>query len=215
MRHGLRLPGLRLLASALPGMLIAYAAMAAGEYRESFDETRPHAEMLQGQLFVGDGGGWTGEVKNGTYFLIDRETPGAKKVIVLPNPVDATAKIGVSVIGQFEGQKAGAGLVYGHKPDGSYYAFVVMANSGYALYRGSAEGLQQLSRATNKAIQVSSVNHLAAELKGNEAVLSVNGERVYGHTAEAGASLQGQVGIIAIDKGAYSFDDFALTQAGK
>ena len=118
----------------------------------------------------------------------------------------------MSIIGQFEGQKAGAGLVYGHQPDGGYYAFVVMANSGYALYRGGADGLRQLSKATNKAIQVSSVNHLAVELKGSEAVLSVNGERVYGHSAEGGASLQGQVGIIAIDRGAYSFDDFSLAQ---
>jgi hypothetical protein len=43
--------------------------------------------------------------------LIDRETPGAAKVIVLPEPVTGSAKITVSVFGQFEGEKAGAGLV--------------------------------------------------------------------------------------------------------
>ena len=150
----------------IPGFALRVRdARGGARYRESFDETRPPQEMFQGRLLVGDADGWTGEVKKGTYFLIDRETPEAKKVIVLPKPVPGTAKIGVSIIGQFEGQKAGAGLVYGYKPDGGYYAFVVMANSGYALYRGGAEGLQQLSKATNKAIQVSSVNHLSAELK--------------------------------------------------
>ena len=171
--------------------------------------------MFQGRLLVGEADGWTGEVKKGTYFLINRETPEAEKIIVLPKPVPGAAKIAVSIIGQFEGQKAGAGLAYGYQPDGGYYAFVVMANSGYALYRGGADGLRQLSKATNKAIRVASVNHLAVELNGSQAVLSVNGERVYGHSAEAGASLQGQVGIIAIDRGAYSFDDFSLAQGGK
>ena len=209
MRHRLQS-----LALVIPGVLIAYTAIAAGEYRESFDETRPPAEMLQGQLFVGEGGGWKGEVKKGTYFLIDRETPDAVKTVVVPPPVKGEAKVTVTVFGQFEGEKAGAGVVYGYQPDG-YFAFVVAANKGYALYRGGPQGLRQISKGTNNAIQVSSVNRLAAELKGNEAVLSVNGERVYGHAAEAGTSLQGQVGIVAIDKGAYSFDDFSLTEVGK
>ena len=209
MRHRLQS-----LALVIPGVLIAYTAIAAGEYRESFDETRPPAEMLQGQLFVGEGGGWKGEVKKGTYFLIDRETPDAVKTVVVPPPVKGEAKVTVTVFGQFEGEKAGAGIVYGYQPDG-YFAFVVAANKGYALYRGGPQGLRQISKGTNNAIQVSSVNRLAAELKGNEAVLSVNGERVYGHAAEAGTSLQGQVGIVAIDKGAYSFDDFSLTEVGK
>ena len=210
MRHGLNS-----LAWAVPCVLVAYATVAAEEYREAFDETRPPQEMFQGRLLVGEADGWTGELKKGTYFLINRETPDAEKVIVLPKPVSGAAKIGVSIIGQFEGQKAGAGLAYGHQPDGGYYAFVVMANSGYALYRGGADGLRQLSKATNKAIQVASVNHLSVELSGSQAVLSVNGERVYGHSADGGTSLQGQVGIIAIDRGAYSFDDFSLAQGGK
>jgi hypothetical protein len=207
--------GLGSLAWAIPGVLMAYSTLAAAEFRESFDETRSPQEMFQGQLLVGEADGWTGEIKKGTYFLIDRETPEARKVIVLPKPVTGRSKIAVSIIGQFEGQKAGAGLVYGYKPDGSYYAFVVMANSGYALYRGGADGLQQISKATNQAIQVASVNHLSAELKDDDAILSVNGERVYGHSVEGGNSLQGQVGIVAIDRGAYSFDDFSLSQAGK
>lgn len=210
MRHGLHS-----LAWVLSCLLVAGAALAAEEYREAFDETRPPQEMFQGRLLVGEADGWTGEVKKGTYFLINRETPEAEKVIVLPKPVPGAGKIAVSIIGQFEGQKAGAGLTYGYQPDGGYYAFVVMANSGYALYRGGADGLRQLSTATNKAIKVASVNHLAIELSGSQAVLSVNGERVYGHSAEAGTPLQGQVGIIAIDRGAYSFDDFSLAQGGK
>ena len=148
MRHGLHS-----LAWVLSCLLVAGAALAAEEYREAFDETRPPQEMFQGRLLVGEADGWTGEVKKGTYFLINRETPEAEKIIVLPKPVPGAAKIAVSIIGQFEGQKAGAGLAYGYQPDGGYYAFVVMANSGYALYRGGADGLRQLSKATNKAIQ--------------------------------------------------------------
>ena len=87
------------------------------------------------------------------------------KVIVLPKPVAGAAKITVSVFGQFQGEKAGAGLVYGYQPDGGYYAFVVTPNKGYALYRGGADGLRQISKGTNNAIQVSSVNRLSAELE--------------------------------------------------
>jgi hypothetical protein len=203
------------LAWAILGVLIACSTLAAAEFRESFDETRSPPEMFQGQLLVGDAGGWTAEVKKGTYFLIDRETPDAVKVIVLPKPVAGTAKITVSVFGQFQGKKAGAGLAYGYQPAGSYYAFVVTPNKGYVLYRGGADGLQLISKGTNDAIQVASVNRLSAELDGTRAVLSVNGERVFAHAAEGGAPLQGQVGIVAIDRGAYSFDDFSLTQGGE
>src|SRR5512144_3272859 len=111
------------LAWTVPGVLMAFSTLAAAEFHEPFDDTRSAAEMFQGQLLVGDADGWTGEVKKGTYFLIDRGKPGAVKVIVLPKPVAGAAEIGVSVIGQFQGQKAGAGLVYGYQPDGRYYAF--------------------------------------------------------------------------------------------
>ncbi len=208
--------GLGALAWAIPVVLTTYSTLAAAEFQESFDETRPAAEMFQGQLLIGDADGWTGEIKKGTYFLINRETPGARKVIVLPKPVAGTAKITVTVFGQFEGEKAGAGLVYGYKPDGGYLRVRRDGQQGLrALPWRHGDGLRQLSKGTNNAIQVSSVNRLAAELERTEAVLSVNGERVYGHSAEAGTPLQGQVGIIAIDKGAYSFDDFSLAQAGK
>jgi hypothetical protein len=103
--------GMASLTWAFCGMLMAHSTLAATEFRESFDETRPTVEMFRGQLLLGDADGWTGEVKKGTYFLIDRETPGASKVIVLPEPVTGSAKITVSVFGQFEGEKAGAGLV--------------------------------------------------------------------------------------------------------
>lgn len=198
---------------AVACVLMAHAALAADAYREPFDGA-PEA-LFEGQLLIGEADGWAGEVRKGTYFLINRQTPEAKKVIVLPRPVAAPAKIGVSIIGQFEGQNAGAGLAYGYQPDGRYYAFVVMANSAYALYRGGPDGLRQLSKATNKAIQVASVNHLAVELRGSEAVLTVNGERVYGHSAEGDASLQGQSGIIAVDRGAFSFDDFSVAKIDK
>jgi hypothetical protein len=196
-------------------VLIAHSTLAGAEFNESFDETVPPAEMFQGQLLVGDVDGWTGEVKKGTYFLIDRETPDATKVIVLPKPVAGAAKIAVTVFGQFQGEKAGAGLVYGYQPDRGYYAFVVTPNKGYTLYRGGADGLQPVSEGSNKAIEVASVNRLSVEIEGSEAILSVNGERVYGHTAGDGAPLQGQVGIVAIDRGAYSFDNFTLAQGGK
>jgi hypothetical protein len=62
--------------------------------------------MFGGQLLIGEAGGWKGEIKKGTYFLIDRETPGAIKPIVLPQPVEG-GKITVSVFGQFQGEKAG------------------------------------------------------------------------------------------------------------
>jgi hypothetical protein len=207
--------GMASLAWAVSGMLMAHSTLAAAEFHESFDETRPSVEMFQGQLLLGDADGWTGEVKKGTYFLIDRETPDATTVIVLPQPVAGAAKVAVTVFGQFQGARAGAGLVYGYQPDGGYYAFVVTPNKGYRLYHGGADGLRPISEGTNSAIQVSSVNRLSAEIEGSESILSVNGERVYGHKTEGGTPLRGQVGIVAIDKGAYSFDDFTLTEGAE
>jgi hypothetical protein len=204
---------LRPLLWGLPAVIIGGSAVAAADFSETFEGTRPVQEMFGGQLLIGEAGGWKGEIKKGTYFLIDRETPGAIKPIVLPQPVEG-GKITVSVFGQFQGEKAGAGLVYGYKP-GGYYAFIVTPNRGYALYRVGPDGTQLLSKGSNEAIQVASVNRLSAELDGTQAVLSVNGERVFGHAAEGGAPLAGQVGIVATDVGAYSFDDFSLSHGGK
>jgi hypothetical protein len=205
---------LRPLLWGLPAVIIGGSAVAAADFSETFEGTRPVQEMFGGQLLIGEAGGWKGEIKKGTYFLIDRETPGAIKPIVLPQAVEV-GKIAVSVFGQFQGEKAGAGLVYGYNPGRGYYAFVVMPNKRYTLYRAGPDGTQPLSKGSNEAIQVASVNRLSAKLDGTQAVLFVNGERIFGHAAESGAPLAGQVGIVAIDVGAYSFDDFSLSHGGK
>ena len=88
-------------------------------------------------------------------------------------------------------------------------------NKGYALYRVGPAGMQLLSKGSNDAIQVASVNRISAQLDGTQAVLFVNGERVFAHAGTSGAPLAGQVGIVAIDVGAYSFDDFSLSDGGK
>jgi hypothetical protein len=204
---------LQLLLRAFPALIIAGSAVAA-DYSETFEETRPVQDMFEGQLLIGEVGGWKGEIKKGTYFLIDRNTPGAIKPIVLPQPVES-GTIAVSVFGQFQGEKAGAGLVYGYEPDRGYYAFVVTPNKGYALYRAGPDEIQALSKGTNDAIQVASVNHLSAEVDGTQAILFVNGKRVFAHAVAGGAPLAGQVGIVAIDLGAYSFDDFSLSYGTK
>jgi hypothetical protein len=204
---------LRPLLWGLPAVIIGGSAVAAADYSETFEETRPAQEMFEGQLLIGEADGWKGEIKKGTYFLIDRETPGAIEPIVLPQAVEV-GTIAVSVFGQFQGDKAGAGLAYGYEL-GGYYAFLVGPNKGYALYRVGPEGMQLLSKGSNDAIQVASVNRLSAEIDGTQAVLFVNGERVFAHAATTGAPLQGQVGIVAIDRGAYSFDDFSLSRGGK
>lgn len=186
----------------------------AADYREGFDETRPPQDMFEGQLLSGAGDGWVGEIKKGTYLLIDKDTPGAVKLISLPEPQAGVESASVEIFGQFAGEKAGAGLAFGHgSTDGGYYAFVVTPSGGYALYRGNAAGLELVSKGTNPAIQVASVNRLAVELDGSSAKLLVNGHQVYAH--EAGAPLSGRVGIVAVDKGAYSFDDFAVSTSAK
>jgi hypothetical protein len=197
----------------LPAVVIGGSLVAAADYSETFEETRPVQDMFEGQLLIGEADGWQGEIKKGTYFLIDRETPGAIKAIVLPQLVDG-GKITVSVFGQFQGDKAGAGLAYGYEL-GGYYAFLVGPNKGYALYRVGPAGMQLLSKGSNDAIQVASVNRISADLHGTQAVLFVNGERVFAHAGTGGAPPAGQVGIVAIDVGAYSFDDFSLSDGGK
>jgi hypothetical protein len=208
------------LSIAVQGMVISVILAGspgwAADYREGFDETRPPQDMFEGQLLLGAAGGWVGEIKKSTYFLIDRDTPGAVKLILLPEPQAGAVTASVDIFGQFAGEKAGAGLAYGYDQEtGGYYAFVVTPNRGYALYRGSTAGLELLSKGTNAAIQVASVNRLAVELDGSSAKLLVNGQQVYAHEAGARTPLSGRVGIIAIDKGAYSFDDFAVSSARK
>jgi hypothetical protein len=206
----------RLLWGSSIAVLAAPPAWSA-DYRESFEETRPRQEMFEGQLLFGAADGWLGEIKKGTYFLIDQDKAGAIKLILLPRPQASPMTISVDVFGQFAGEKAGVGLAYGYESEaGGYYAFVVTANKGYALYRGSATGIELLSKGTNPVIQVGSVNRLAVELDGSTAKLLVNGQQVYAHEAAgARAPLAGRVGIIAIDKGAYSFDDFSISSSAK
>jgi len=204
-----------LVTVALAAPLAIWPALAA-EYRESFDESRDPARIMAGTLLIGNDGTWIGALEDGAYSLSNSGKAGAVRYFHVDfakrNGTDAAERteVAVDVAGQFEGQAAGAGLLYRFDREArTYYAFVVMKDGAYSLWQRSADGLRRLAGGSNAAIKPGSVNSLLARLQGGEAELYVNDTRIVGHST--GATLAGDVGIIAFDRGAYRFDNFRLS----
>ena len=202
---------------AIAGLALVWAVAltvgqaAALEVKESFDAVDDPARVLGGTLHTGDDGQWAGALQDGKYVLSNSVAPGAVRY----NHVGASdgskpTSVSVDVDGQFDGDAAGAGLLYRYeRASKGYFAFVLTAD-GYALYKRTASGFRPLSRGTNAAVKPDGDNRLTVQLDGTSVTLLVNGTRVLGHKSD-GPPAGPEVGLIAIDRGVFSFDNFALS----
>lgn len=193
------------------GLAVIAAPAAAIEFLETFDVVGDPARVLGGTLHLGDNGQWVGALEDGGYLLSNSAAPGTVRYshFGVSDGTEPNA-ISVEVSGRFDGKAAGAGLLYRFdRASKGYFAFVLTAD-GFALYKRTRRGFVPLSRGRDKAVKAGGVNKLAVQLEGSSATLLVNGTRVLGHKSE-GPPAGSEVGLIAIDLGAYRFDNFTLS----
>ena len=209
MRRPLALAAL-LAAQLALSALLAVAPARAGDYLETFEAGKDPQSIMAGTLLLGSDGSWQGELRDGAYLLSNKGQAGGVRYFHLRQRQDAAPKevsISVDVSGSFDGQVAGAGLLYDFGQDGkSYFAFVLGKDAHYTLWRRGPNGFQRVATGDNAAIRPDGINLLAARLGDAKAELTINGARILAHKAEGATDRA--VGIIALDTGSYRFDNF-------
>ena len=197
--------------TALAGLAlcIGLAGAQAADYRESFDEASDPSRVLAGVLPLGEQDGWLGELVDGGFRLSNAARAGAVRYVYV-EPGDRLAGLEVSVEGRFEGEHAGAGLIYAlDRGAGTYFAFVVSGAGRYTLYRRTPEGLRRMAAGRNDAIAVDGANRLSVRFGEDTVEHFVNDANVVATRSKM--STEGGVGLVALDRGAFHFDDFGFT----
>ena len=209
---------MRLLCRVLTGLVLALAAPAAlaAEYNETFDAGKDPAQIMGGTLLIGDDGTWHGALEDGVYSLNNASKPGAVRYyhFGFASQAEGSAaqktELAVDVDARFEGQVSGAGLLYRFDREAkTYLAFLVMKEGGYSLFQRTSEGFRRVASGSNAAIKPEGVNRLVARLQGDQVELFINDVRILAHSA--GETAGRRAGIIALDQGAYRFDNFRLS----
>lgn len=210
-----------LLAMVLAPLL--HAPAMAEVYHEDFAALEP-GDALHGILLQGQEGQYEGALENGTYVLRHQGDAGIVRyqfLTALPGQPDRSlrdARLSVVVSGDFasaENSVAGAGLVYRLDPDTrTYFAFAVLGDGRYGVFKRDRTRLQRIIHATSAAIRRGQPNELAMRPnQGNGVDLFINGTQV-GSVASSDIT-GGAVGLIAIGNGRFVYDDFTVVPAGE
>gem|GEM_PF-1994259 len=172
--------------------------------------------MLGGSLFFGRHGAWTGILTNGSYVLVNDSKRDDIKYCYLGHDKLSLAQAPVSVEVALEAvaqdqDLAGAGLIYRFNPlSGSYYAFLLKPQQSFALFHGDAAGFHLIYSGKSAAIRVGELNRLSVLGVEHSLSLYINEQRV--KTIEDNLPCGDLVGIVAVSRGRYRFDNFALFQ---
>ncbi len=173
-------------------------------------ETTPSNSLLTGRR-----GAWTGVFVEGGYVLInDGKREDIKYFCLSDNMLNLSeAPVSVEVAIESvarEPDLAGAGLLYRcDSRTGCYYAFLLKPGQSFAFYRFDAQGFGLVYSELSTAIRTGELNRLAILGAGHSIHLYINEQRV--KTIEEPNPLWGdQVGIVAVSRGRYRFDNFAV-----
>ena len=195
--------------------LAAEGAPALVETFEGYAEGEPGFRRF---VALGRSGPWLGEIRDGAYVLSNREEASAVKyfyVEQVPGMTEAglrRAIVEVEVGGDYAGERAAAGLIYGLDPArGVYLLFTLLGTDEYALFGRALDGFHTLARGTNPAIRAEGPNRLGIRPRAERVELLVNGETI-GAFALQGQELPGRAtGIAALGTGEFRFDNFKIT----
>lgn len=210
---------LPVLLMALPGMAASTAAavptapaeMAPTEVAQADAGDPASMGPLVPFLTTGtDSSGWTSRFDGSAYVLENPGAPGVVKYVHagsaggVPGARTLSVAVKVAAQGGTPGQSA-AGLLYGLTPGPSYFAFVLTGERQVALLHRTPSGIEQLIGLAGDMVGGDAVTLGITEKNGGIA-LTLNGRDV-AVLARQDVGI-GDVGIIAIGTGRFSFGGF-------
>ncbi len=209
-----RIPTAVALALAL-GLTVAPAR--AAEIVETFDAGKAPAQILGGSVKPGRDGAWNAALADGTFTLSNDSDPQAIKYFKIDgfggdNDGLADASVAVDVDVGNAGDMAGAGIVYRFDAaNRSYLLFTLMGNDQYGAFARGPNGFKPIARGSVAGLRPGA-NRLEVRTEGERIVFLVN------DTPAASLVVRGatgkSVGLAAIGKGTFTFDNFAIRDEG-
>ncbi len=206
-------------------MIMAAAMLAAtgwttaqaGDIVETFDAGKPPAAVLGGVAKTGTDGAWVISLVDGAYVWRNDGDPQAVRYIHIDATSDdadgfAGAAVEVDVTIGERGDGAAAGVVYRFDPASrTYLLFTLLGDGQYAVLARGRQGLKQVGRGTVPGVKPGA-NRLMVRTVGDKIEYLVNGARAVEVDIRGAAGRS--VGIAAIGKGTFTFDNLAVREAG-
>lgn len=193
------------------------AAGRAAALVETFDADKPAAQVLGGLAGIGVEGAWSTTLEGGAYVWRNDSDAKAVKYIHLdrlPGGVGlAEAAVEVDVTVAAAGEPAGAGLIYRFAPASrTYLLYLLMGDGEYGLFYRGADGFRRLAVGAAPGVVPEGKNRLAVRPMADRIEFLVNGNRA---VSIGKGQVPGEgVGIAALGKGTFTFDNLSVDPAG-
>jgi len=217
---------MRRLIGALLMMGCGLAAAAAQDinrptYRESFDGPRPDL-YLNGLLSYGTRAPWTISSDAGRLRLQNDSEDKAFRFIRIAKTrfgsdrLESTGSADIAASVRAEAASGGSvGLVFDLTPDSKRYRYFGLGGGYYYYYEKTGDELQPVEKGVSDAIKADGFNRLSVIRSGRDVLMQINGVTV----ARVGGSVsmplplgQLSLGLAAIGKGDFLFDDVTITR---
>lgn len=197
------------------GLGIAWAH--AAELVETFDPGKSKERVLGGILLTGKDGPWDASLGDGTYTLRNSTDAQAIKYFSIngfSGDADGLGEASVAVdvdIGD-GGGLSGAGIIYRFDPaNRTYLLFALMSTNEYAAFVRGANGFKPLAKGTVANLHEGQ-NRLAVQASGDRIEFLIND--VQAVAMQIQGKMGQSVGIAAIGKGTFVFDNFSIKDRG-
>jgi hypothetical protein len=169
---------------------------------------------LEQFLSIGESGGWTGTMDNGTYWMENTSDAGAIRYYftgVSGNTGSRIVSVDVNARGSTESSRAG--LLYGYRESPkSYFLLVVSGDGMFEVYQRGANGLQ-LKSGSSFDLSESGFQTIQVGEEGRKLSFSVNGRNM--GTLESDAVGSGALGIAAMGLGSFGFSNYREQSSGE
>ncbi len=168
---------------------------------------------LEQVVVLGREDGWESRIEDGFFTLVNEGRPGAVRFYYVTTPAVAEGRrrISVRVRGRPVGDRTGAGLLYGHRPDPVFYYAFLRTAGGVTLFRRGPEGFEQVIATTPPGDPGGEETVLGILEEGDRIRLFADGVQLA--ELEAPGTGGGAVGIFAAGEGRFGFREFRLEAA--
>lgn len=182
------------------------------KYNQNFDVSNPNNINKLWHPFT-DKNGWNAYLKDGYYILENSINPYAMKYLYVENEDEENI---VSIEVKTEFSKEGnplpsSGLLLDFDIEtGYYYAFTLNPQGEYSIFRKDGRRIETLFSDKLKNISSEKFIKVSAIVRRRKILLYVNNELVKQLKIEK--SLKSRIGLIAIGKGKFYYDNFKIYQ---